>query len=63
MNPFKRFEVLREADQGKEQRGDRGLYTVPRELCPNEPSPSRDPVVSYLPGEGAFETFADGAGI
>jgi hypothetical protein len=63
MNPSTRSEVLREADQGKEQRGKPGVDTVPRELCPNEPSPSRDPVRPHVPGEGAFKTFADGAGI
>jgi hypothetical protein len=63
MNALKRSEVLPELDHVHEHRAHPGVHTVPRENRPNQPTPPRSPVGSDVPDEGAFETFADGAGI
>ena len=63
MNTSALSEVLSETDQGKEHRGNPGVDTVPKKSCPNEQIPPRNPAGPYVPDEGAFESFAGGAGI
>jgi hypothetical protein len=57
------FEVMREMDRVEEHGGNPGVDNVPQDLCPNEQTSPRNPVEPYVPDEGAFETFVDGAGI
>ena len=63
MNAPKRSEVLRETDHVHEHHANPPICTVPREHRSNRPTSPRSPVGSDIPDEGAFETFADGAGI
>jgi hypothetical protein len=63
MNTSQRPEVLREADQVKEHRGDPSIDAVPQRLCPGEQAPAQDPVGPHVPDEGAFGAFVGGAGI
>jgi hypothetical protein len=63
MNEAARPEVLRETDHVRERRGNPGVDTVMQELFCNEQTPPRNPLGSYVPDEGAFETYFGGAGI
>jgi hypothetical protein len=63
MNATARSEVLSETDQVNHRRGNPGVDTVPQEDCPTEQTLPRNPAAPYAPDEGAFETFAGGAGI
>jgi hypothetical protein len=61
MNAPTRPEAVRETDQAREQRGNPSVIPVPKTVRSNEQTRTRTPAVPS--DEGAFETFADGAGI
>jgi hypothetical protein len=63
MNESDRSEVLWEIDHVTERRGNPGVDGVLPESCPNQQFPRRNPLVSRVPDEGAFETFVGGTGI
>jgi hypothetical protein len=63
MNPSEHSEVLPEADNDQERRGNPRDDTGARELYTSEPSLPLNPVAPYAPDESAFETFVGGAGI
>jgi hypothetical protein len=56
-------EVLREREHVQEYRSNPALDAVLPEHCSNGQTPLRNLVGSYVPDEGTFETFVDGAGI
>ena len=63
MNESGRPENLRETDHVQERRGNPGVDTLLQERFSKEQSPSRNPLGSYIPDEGTFESFVGGAGI
>jgi hypothetical protein len=63
MNASKRSEGRQETDHVREHRTNLGVDTVLEEDRPNSQTPPWNPVGSYVPDEGAVETFVDGTGI
>ena len=63
MNAPERSDVLRQTDHVPERHGNLSAHTPPHERCPVELAPPRRPPGPDAPDEGAFMTFAGGAGI
>jgi hypothetical protein len=63
MNAFERSEVRWEIDQVTGRDGNPSVGGGPPEPCSSEQTPPRNPLGSWVPDEGAFETFVGGAGI